>query len=123
VNYKTDWSIINDLVSEFDQYIKEHYKQYSEIEVYSFPQGWGSTALGYGGIGGQAMTSAQTIVLYDVYQGVVRVYFGGKKLAYQIENPNKLFFEDLSRWQLKEVSRAGAYRRKDTDIYGNEISK
>lgn len=123
MNYKTDWAIVNNLVSEFEQYIKENFKQYPEVEVYSFPQGWGSTALGYGGIGGQAITSAQTIVLYDVCQGIARVYFGGDRLAYEIKNPNQLFFEDLSRWQMKEVSKSGAYRRKDTNVYGNVITK
>lgn len=123
MNYKTDWSMLNNLVSEFEQYIKENLKQYPEVEVYSFPQGWGSTALGYGGIGGQAMTSAQTIVLYDVCEGIARVYFGGGRLAYEIKNPNQLFFDDLSRWQMKEISRSGAYRRKDTDVYGNIISE
>ena len=115
--------MINDLVTEFEKRIKEEYKTYPEVEVYSFPQGWGSTALGYGGIGGQAMTSAQTIVLYDACEGITRVYFGGGRLAYEIKNPNQLFFEDLSRWQMKEVSRSGAYRRKDTDVYGNVISE
>lgn len=30
-----------------------------------FPQAWGSTSLGFGGIGGQAMTSAYTTVITD----------------------------------------------------------
>jgi hypothetical protein len=115
MNYKLDWSIINKLVSEFEQYIKEEYKQHPEVEVYSFPQGWGSTALGYGGIGGQAMTSAQTIVLYDMYYNVARVYFGGERLAYQIINPSQKFFDDLGKCQMKEIYRAGVYKRKENE--------
>jgi len=34
-----------------------------EVEVVMFPQTWGSTALGYGGIGGAAMTPAYTVVV------------------------------------------------------------
>lgn len=92
MNYKLDWSIVNDLVTEFEKYIKHEYRTNPEIEVYSFPQTWGSTALGYGGIGGSAMTSAQTIVLYDMYSDVVRVYFGDNRLGYQIKEPNRKFF-------------------------------
>jgi|ERR1035437_6107199 hypothetical protein len=33
------------------------------LSWYSFPQLWGSTACGHGGIGGCAMTSAQTVIV------------------------------------------------------------
>ena len=119
MKHKTDWSAVNDLVKEFDEYIEQKYRTYSDIEIYSFPQIWGSTALGYGGIGGQAITTAQTIVLYETHQNIVRVYFGGGRLAYEVKNPSQVLFEDLSKWQMKEVSRADVYRRNNTDIYGN----
>ena len=47
-----------------------------EVEIYSFPQTWGSTALGFGGIGGSAMTTAMTVVV--ISYGVAAVYFAGR---------------------------------------------
>lgn len=58
---------------------------------YAFPQTWGSTALGFGGIGGCAMTTAQTYVV--TVQGRVLVYFG-PRFAYEIK--------DTLRWKLEE---------------------
>lgn len=54
-----------------------------ELEVIVFPQTWGSTALGYGGMGGSAMTPAYTVI---VILGTIHcVYFGdGGRLAYRI---------------------------------------
>ena len=37
-----------------------HYPEFEVISVFS--QTWGSTALGFGGIGGQAITSAYTTI-------------------------------------------------------------
>lgn len=48
-----------------------------------FPQMWGSTALGFGGIGGAAMTTAYTIIIESPHTGHFAVYFGnGGRLAY-----------------------------------------
>ena len=58
---------------------------------WAFPQTWGSTALGFGGIGGSAMTTAQTYVV--TVQGRVLVYFGSR-FAYEIK--------DTLRWKLEE---------------------
>lgn len=50
-------------VKDKEEYTKVKYLQ--EFEFYMFPQAWGSTSLGFGGIGGQAMTSAYTTVITD----------------------------------------------------------
>ena len=60
-----------------------------------FPQTWGSTALGFGGIGGQAITSAYVCIIESNLVGQFAVYFGGR-LAYVIERPNEKFMEDAS---------------------------
>lgn len=81
----------------------------NEVEVYSFPQTWGSTALGFGGIGGQAMTTALTVVVISGVQACV--YFGGT-FAYRIDEINEAFSSDLRRFSLKEEFKAhGAYKR------------
>lgn len=54
-----------------------------EIEVRAmFSQTWGSTALGFGGIGGAAMTPAYTVVLQGPNQDLA-VYFQGR-FAYRV---------------------------------------
>lgn len=43
-----------------------------------FPQTWGSTALGFGGVGGQAITGAYTVIVECHRTGNRAVYFGGR---------------------------------------------
>jgi hypothetical protein len=54
-----------------------------EVQVHMFCQTWGSTALGYGGMGGAAVTTAYTVIVYD--SDCYCVYFGQGELAYQIK--------------------------------------
>ena len=50
-----------------------------DFGVYAmFPQTWGSTALGHGGMGGAAMTTAYTVVLECYHTQEFLVYFGGQ---------------------------------------------
>lgn len=67
-----------------------------EVTVHLFKQGWGSTALGYDGIGGAAMTDAYTVVVE--FQGVYCVYFGCGRLAYKID-ARQLTSESLEKFQ------------------------
>ena len=73
-----------------------------------FPQTWGSTALGFGGIGGAAMTTAYTIVIESDLTGQYCVYFGGG-FAYRIDRPNDQFFVDMQENRMHQ--RAGAKER------------
>ena len=52
-----------------------------------FNQLWGSTALGFGGLGGAAMTNAYTVVLRGP-DGSIAVYWNGR-FAYLIEAANR----------------------------------
>lgn len=81
----------------------EHY----ECSVVSFPQAWGSTALGFGGIGAQAITTAQTTVITGNRHEVC-VYFD-TRFAYRITRPNKQFFEDVAAQHLAPVNRSAQY--------------
>jgi hypothetical protein len=74
-----------------------------DLTLYSmFPQTWGSTALGFGGIGGQAITSAYVSIIESNLLGQFAVYFGGQ-LAYVIERPNEKFMEDIARQQMVDA--------------------
>jgi hypothetical protein len=73
-----------------------------ELEVDVFAQSWGSTALGYGGMGGSAVTPAYTVIV--CYRSICCVYFGsGGQLAYAIDTNElsddglKAFNEDIHR--------------------------
>ncbi len=59
------------------------------VSWYAFPQRWGSTALGFGGIGGQMMTTAQTIVVLAELKREMVVYFDGR-FAYKKPVTEKL---------------------------------
>lgn len=72
-----------------------------DIEVLAmFAQTWGSTALGFGGVGGQAITSAYVVVIQCMNEFCV--YFGGQ-FAYKVINPSEAFFEDITKCRMADV--------------------
>ncbi len=81
-------------------------------DIHMFNQVWGSTALGFGGIGGQAMTNAWTVVVGGP-TGDYCVYFGGT-FAYHIEKPNETFFHDLREERMTD--RSGAARKYNKTV-------
>ena len=84
-----------------------------DISVYTvFIQTWGSTALGFGGIGGAAMTSAYVVVLESEQGSGFAVYFGGR-FAYLIKNPNQQFFDDVINRRMSDVRGAISKYEKD----------
>ena len=90
------------------------YKGY-DLEFYVFPQTWPSTALGFEGIGGQAFTTAHTVVVVDPHEKWCSVFFGDER-AYTLLEPNELFFTDVKSGAMARQSRAGLYRTKQDDI-------
>lgn len=79
-----------------------------DFELYTFEQVWGSTALGFGGIGGQAITSARTYVF--VPQSCNQkcfVYFAGK-FAYAVKY-SRTFMDDVKSGAMASVATAGKY--------------
>lgn len=83
-----------------------------ECMVLMFPQAWGSTALGFGGIGGAAITTAYTVIVQGPY-GDCCVYFQGR-IAYRIARPNTRFWEDFKQMAMSEVAGAvSKYERQE----------
>jgi hypothetical protein len=74
-----------------------------ELEVYSFPQMWGSTALGFGGIGGAAMTKAQTTIVLPEDRSAAHVYFNSR-FAYTIDARIGGLAEEISKIIDKRVA-------------------
>lgn len=83
-----------------------------DFEVYAmFPQTWGSTALGHGGMGGAAVTTAYTIVLECYYTQEFLVYFGGQ-YCYSVNRRSKnldAFVEDCRNHNLASKRDSGKY--------------
>ena len=86
-------------------------KYYPDFEMFMFPQTWGDTSLGFGGIGGQAITSAYTTVVTDNTSGWCGVFFN-EGLAYTIKDPNQNFYEDLRNMNMRNVREHYIYIRK-----------
>ena len=72
-------------------------------EVYLFPQTWGSTALGFGGIGCQAITTADTTVIIE-RDYLAWVFFAGE-FAYKCL-VNEIFRQNLKDNCIKSVKNA-----------------
>ena len=80
-----------------------------ETQVHSFQQTWGDTTCGHGGVGGQAITPAQTFVFQSDRSW--HVYQGGQ-FSYRVENPNETFLEDLrNRNLVGEMDYESQYER------------
>ena len=83
-----------------------------DFELYTFSQIWGSTALGFDGIGGQAMTQARTYVFVPVTcEQKCVVYFAGR-FAYKADYCENLK-EDIRNQNMVSVSKAGRYVKED----------
>ncbi|MNO06505.1 hypothetical protein D3C81_2283050 [compost metagenome] len=71
--------------------------------------------MGYGGIGGAAITSAYTVVVLS--QELACVYFGGDHLAYTVPL-GKLSDEQLQAWNTALARRQMENRREAVKAYG-----
>lgn len=99
---------------EINQDIIRRRKKIEEFYVIDFEQVWGSTALGFGGVGGSAMTTARTYVLmtYDadhLEEQKAYVYFGGR-FAYECDVNDELM-EDIGNCSLASVAESGRYKK------------
>lgn len=100
-----------DLAAAKEQFTltKERRPEARDVTVRMFPQTWGSTALGYGGVGGAAVTTAYTVVVAT--HEVAAVYFGGSRLAYCVQDwrADANFQNDLKKGVLRSRADARHY--------------
>ncbi|MBE0470223.1 MAG: hypothetical protein IBX55_12040 [Methyloprofundus sp.] len=109
---------------QYEDRDREHYKKTKEEKriikcrrpteqdldvVAMFPQLWESAALGFGGVSGAVLTTAYTIVIHDGFSGSCLVYFDGR-FAYTVNARNQVFWDDVSKQNLKSVARSSVYR-------------
>jgi hypothetical protein len=84
-----------------------------DVRLIVFEQIWGSTALGYGGIGGAAMSPAYTVVVS--HDHISCVYFGEGPLAYTIDH-GKQSVKGANRWQ-EDLAKRNLVERSRNAIY------
>lgn len=72
---------IKKLVSEEVYYNSKLVQNWNNIEIHITGQLWGSTACGWGGMGGAAMSYAYNFIIKQKYTGLLFVYWDGR-LAY-----------------------------------------
>jgi len=78
---------LTEFPSTFTRVLCHAHKEFGDIDnfkLYSWQQTWSDTSLGFGGIAGQAVSAAQTVVLEDEERGIAHVYHGGR-YAYSCE--------------------------------------
>lgn len=75
----------------------------TDLQIIHFPQMWGSTALGFGGMGGAAMTTAYTTVI--ICEENAAVFFGGRH-CYSIDNINEDFMNDVNKRHMASLADA-----------------
>lgn len=72
-------------------------------DIINFKQTWSSTALGFGGVGGTAMTNAYTTILR--LGNIWFVFFDGK-FAYKVSIDDEVFYEDMKDRNLRSIKEA-----------------
>lgn len=103
--------IESDLPNRFDYSLKP-YATIDDFEIYIFEQVWGSTALGLGGVGGQAMTAANTYVFIPISTNEKCFVYFGSRFAYAVPY-SRVFWEDVAKQNMEPVYHSGKYYTKD----------
>lgn len=90
------------------EYLRDKYGiYYAEGDLFDFDELWGSTTLGFGGVGGSAMIWARTYVF--IPKGIEEAYvFFGDRFAYKT-TMNDRFWEDVKNCQMASVMESGKY--------------
>lgn len=108
-----DWQAYSKGETKTIKKVRQHTDYDLSVEA-MFPQTWGSTALGFGGIGGAAITTAYVIIISSDLNGMHAVYFGGQ-LAYVINRPNEKFWEDVLHHRMVDAKLGKkTYEREQT---------
>ena len=94
-----------------------------DYNIIMFEQTWGSTALGFPGVGGSAMTEATTYVLIPKKEAdCAHVYFGSR-FAYKVNGLTQKFMDDLNNHSIASVmeasSRYGSLKSEETSDEDN----
>ena len=94
------------------EYYNDRRAAISDFDVHTFEQTWGSTALGFEGIGGQAMTTSNTYVIVPkVIDHPCVVYFSGR-FAYKCPYTDTLK-EDIKNHSIAPIWEMSRYKKQE----------
>lgn len=79
-----------------------------DFDLCAFVQTWGSTALGFGGIGGCTLTSARTFVFVPYDPNEMALVYFGSGFAYKAPW-SESFMSDVEAHSMEPVYRKGKY--------------
>jgi len=100
-----------EIEQQLNDFVKNEDCYKDSVDIYVFPQLWGSTTLGYTGWGGSAMRKSHTIVFYNNETNNAVVSYGGRFI--RINNVNSLFIDDLKRNQIMPEYKLPSYCKGD----------
>ena len=102
-------AIDSDLPYRFDRsdFTEEH-PTVDDFELHVFEQTWGSTALGFSMVGGQAMTTANTYVFVPLFVHQPCFVFFVARFAYSAPYSD-IFIQDVRKQNMEPVYRKGKY--------------
>lgn len=103
--------ISEDLPFRFD-YSTGEKVSLNDFEIHTFEQNWGSTALGFDGIGGQAITSARTYVFEPICVNQKFFVYFGCKFAYAVPY-SSILMKDIAKQNMVSVNKRGKYLVKE----------
>lgn len=97
-------------IERIEEFIKNDFGPGQIMNITCFTQTWSSTALGFGGWGGSALSPAVTTVV-EIWGGrdnrQKHYVFFGHGFAYSVDGePNEAFKEDMKRGVMKDVETA-----------------
>ena len=102
-------AIDSDLPSRFYQSdCQDEHPTVDDFELHIFEQTWGSTALGFNVVGGQAMTTANTYVFIPLFVNQPCFVYFGARFAYSAPYSD-IFIQDVRKQNMEPVSRKGKY--------------
>ena len=88
--------------------------QDNDIDVYLFPQCWGSTAMGFTGrVGCDVLTIGYTTVIIRPLNHSAAVYFG-EEFAYSVKSANNKLFTDIANKEVLPQNEAEKYEAEYT---------
>ena len=104
---RTLLNIDNDFYARLD-YSKGERPDADDFDMYVFEQAWEDTTTAFGGIGGQAITEAFTIVFVPKYVNQKCIVYINGRYAYSCDY-NKAFKEDLINCDMASVKASVKY--------------
>lgn len=86
------------------------YPKPDNFDLLTFNQTWGSTALGFGGMGGSMMTTARTYVFIPSFgcEGQKCFVYFGDRFAYSVDYSD-VFMDDVRNRWMEPVYKIGKY--------------